>query len=180
PPGRPRRERARAAFLGYRDAEATITLRLGTKLEFEAFQSALELFRTPKNSKSGPKVCPVAHPQFALHQIKSVYIYDFSAPDYVNGEYVVTLSAREYTLEAFKVSKVTTTDQKAKGGKDADLAQSGAANAAGNKSKPPRGSPPAGPAQASPNRFLQRAGEGVALGSGVGNGFFGSGVAIKP
>ena len=49
---------ARATFLGYRDAEITITANAATSAEFDALTTVLELFRTPRGRTASPVVSP--------------------------------------------------------------------------------------------------------------------------
>ena len=165
---------ARAKYLGWRDAEIQINVTVHTKLEFDALQSVLTSLITPRGRRDRPKVCDAAHPQLALFGIRSIYVTDFTAKDFVPLEgFGMSISAREFIEEAFKVTKVVTTGKDA--GKNSKNGKNGKNDKGGNsgigqitkppdKPKPPnKPDKPKGPAanaRANPNQFLKGIGDG--------------------
>jgi hypothetical protein len=88
-------------FLGYKDAEATITATATNYKELANLQKALETYRS-KRSRPGEDAIKleVIHPKFTLHNIKYVYIFDVETSDFALEDGVVfTFSVREWQPE---------------------------------------------------------------------------------
>jgi hypothetical protein len=173
---------ARAKYLGWRDAEITINVTVHSKLEFDALQTVLSSLITPRGRRDRPKVCDAAHPQLALFGVRSIYVTDFTARDFQPLEgFGLSISAREFTEEAFKVTKVVTNGKDgkngkgSKGGKDSKtggIAQITKPASGNNPNKPKKPAAPAGPAaaaKADPSKFAK----GVAAGSAAAKALLG-------
>jgi hypothetical protein len=172
---------ARAKYLGWRDAEITINVTVHSKLEFDALQTVLSSLITPRGRRDRPKVCDAAHPQLALFGVRSIYVTDFTARDFQPLEgFGLSISAREFIEEAFKVTKVVTNAKDAnKGGKNGK-GGSGSKDSSSPITKPPPNNPkkpdkpkapkgPAAAAKADPSKFAK----GVAAGSAAAKALLG-------
>lgn len=88
-------------FLGYKDAEATVVARATNYKELIQIQKALEAYRS-KRARPGEDAIKleVIHPKFTLHNIKFVYVFDWSSSDFdLENGVVFTLELREWQPE---------------------------------------------------------------------------------
>jgi hypothetical protein len=108
-------------FLGYKDAESTITATATNYKELAVLQAVLEAYR-PKRLRAGQAsgVLEAIHPKFTLHNIKYVYIFDVQTSDFTLEDGVVfTFELREWQPEE-KRSTTSSSTRDNKGGANKD------------------------------------------------------------
>jgi hypothetical protein len=160
-------------FLGYKDAEATITATATNYKELANLQKALETYRS-KRSRPGEDAIKleVIHPKFTLHNVKYVYIFDVETSDFTLEDGVIfTFSVREWQPE----EKRQTRGSSSRDGKNANknaAAKTGGAGTGGsstaNGNKP--GTKPATKTQqAQQNKPAQQKPSAVARGFQAGS-----------